>query len=113
MQGDRCCQHIGVIVLVDDIFVKGVFVNERRCDLIEAVPSAALPVLRLGNAAGVLPSNDLIHAHFAMGIGVIAHFHANPMPPHFLCDGSGSTGTEKGIENQIAGIGGNMDDALN
>ena len=113
MQSHRRCQHIGVIVLVDDIFIKGVFVNERRCYLIESVSSASLPALRLGNAAGVFPGNNLIHAHFAMGIGMIAHFHANPTPPHFLCDGSGSTGTEEGIKNQIAGIGGNMDDALN
>ena len=113
VQGHRRCQHIGIIVLVDDIFVKGVFVDERWCDLIETVPSAALPILCFGNAAGVFPSNDLIHAHFAVGIGVIAHFHTDPAPPHFLRDGSRGTGTEEGIKNQIAGIGGNMDDALN
>ena len=51
MQGDRCCQHIGVIVLVDDIFIKGVFVNERGCYLIEAIPAAALPINGFCNAA--------------------------------------------------------------
>ena len=72
-----------------------------------------MPVLRLGNAAGVLPGNDLIHAHFAMGKGMIAHFHADPAPPHFLCDGSSGTGTKERIKNQIAGIGGYADDAFN
>ena len=47
VQGNGSRQHIGIVVLVDDIFVKGVFVDEGRCDLIEAIPAAALPILQL------------------------------------------------------------------
>lgn len=49
VQGHRSRQHIGVIVLVDNIFIKGVFVNERGCYLIEAVAAATLPVNRFCN----------------------------------------------------------------
>ena len=48
-----------------------------------------------------------------MGIGVITHFHTDPAPPHFLGNGSSGAGTEERIKNKVAGIGGNMDDALN
>ena len=113
VQGNGSRQHIGIVVLVDNIFVKGVFVDEGRRDLIEAIPAAALPILRFCDAAGVLTRNHLVRTHLAVGVGVVAHFHTDPAPTHFLCYGSSRAGTEERIENKVAGVGCNVDDAFN
>ncbi len=113
MQGDCGRQHIGIIGLVNDILIKWIFDNQRRCDLIEAIAAAALPVLRLGDAARIVSGNHFIQTNLTMSVGMAAHFHTDPASAHFLRNGSSGAGTKEGIKNQIAGIGGNMDDALN
>ena len=47
-----------------------------------------------------------------MRIAVIAQLYAYPAPPHFMGNGRRRPGPQEGIQHQIAGIGGNLQDTL-
>ena len=65
--------------------------------------AAALPIHGCGNAT-LLASNDLFQSRQAMRAGVLAHFDADVAAAHFVGHCGGSTGTEKAIENEVAGV---------
>ena len=113
MEGHSRSQHIRIIRLIDDRLVKGVLVDEGGGQLIKAVSAAAFPVPRLGDAAWVISGDDLVQAYLAVGVGMVAHLNADIPPPHFVGDGGGGAGAEEGVQNQVTGVGGNVDDALN
>ena len=47
-----------------------------------------------------------------MGDGVIAHFNADVAAAHFVRYGGGGAGAEEGVEDEVAGVGGDVEDAL-
>ena len=48
-----------------------------------------------------------------MRIAVIAQLYTYPAPPHFMGDRRRGAGTEEGIQYQITGTGGNLQNTLN
>ena len=47
-----------------------------------------------------------------MADGVFAHFNADVATAHLVGDGSGGAGAEEGVEDKVAGFGGDVEDAL-
>ena len=47
-----------------------------------------------------------------MGDGVIAHFNADVAAAHLVRDGCGGAGAEEGVEDEVAGVGGDVEDLL-
>ena len=43
-----------------------------------------------------------------MGDGVIAHFNADIAAAHLVRDGGGGAGAEEGVEDEVAGVGGDV-----
>ncbi len=48
----------------------------------------------------------------AVGGGVLAHLDADPAPAHLVGDGGRGAGAEEAVEDQVAGVGGNVKNAL-
>ena len=44
--------------------------------------------------------------------GVLAHLDANPAPAHLVCHGGGGAGAEKAVEDEVVGVGCDVEDAL-
>lgn len=108
MEGHSRCQHIHIVGLIDDILVKGVFVDQGRSQFVKAVTAAALPILGLSDAAGILAGDHLVQPDFTVCVGVVAHFNTDIPPPHLVGDGGGSAGAKEGVEDEITRVGGNM-----
>ena len=53
-----------------------------------------------------------LQARGAMRDGVFAHFDADIAAPHLVRDRGGSARAKKGVENKVAGIGGDVKDAV-
>ena len=87
-------------------------VEYRRTEAIEAKPAAALPADALGNAA-LLSANDLLQARHAMADRVIAHFDADIAAAHLVRRRRSGAGAEEGIEDEIAGVGGDLEYMFN
>ena len=58
------------------------------------------------------PSTTFLQARQAVGEGVLAHLDADPAAAHLVSDGGGRAGAEERIEDEVARVGGDMDDAL-
>lgn len=80
-------------------------------ELIEAKAAAALPTHIFGDAA-LLAIDDLGQAWLTVRAGVIAHLDTDPAAVHLVGDSGGGAGAEKGVEDEIAFVGGDMEDAL-
>lgn len=48
-----------------------------------------------------------------MGVTMLAQFHHDPTPPHFMGYCTGSAGTGKGIEDEVIGFRSQGEDAMN
>ena len=86
-------------------------VEHRRAEAVEAKPAATLPADAFGNAA-LFAVDDLVQARNAMADGVRAHFDADVAAAHLVCYRRGGAGAEEGIEDEVAGVGGDVEDAL-
>ena len=113
MKSNSGSKHIRIIRFIDDVLIKGVFVDEGRGNLIETVTTATLPILCFGDAAGVLSGDDLVQTHLAVRVGVVTHFYTNPAPSHFLRNSGSGAGAKERVEHKVAGVGGNVDNAFN
>ena len=113
MEGHAGGQHVRVVIWVDDRFSEGVLVDEGGGQLVETVSAALFPFDGLGDPARVFPGDHLVKTHFAVGVGMTAHFNADVPAVHLVGNGGGGAGAEEGVENQVAGAGGNVDNALN
>ncbi len=86
-------------------------VEDRRAQAIEAEAAAALPAHRLRDAA-LLPVDDLAQPRHAMRDRVLAQLDADVAPPHLVRHGRGRAGAEEGVEDQVAGVGGECQESL-
>ena len=48
-----------------------------------------------------------------MGVCVTAHFNPDVPAAHLVSNGGGRAGAEEGVKNQVAGIGGDVNNAFN
>ena len=87
-------------------------VEHGRAEAIEPEPAPALPTDPLGDPAR-FPFDHLAEARPAVGDRVLAHLDADPAPAHLVRDRGGGTRAEEGIEDEVAGVGGNMDYPFN
>ncbi len=87
------------------------FVEHRRAKAVEAKSAAALPADVFGDAT-LFAADDLIQARDAMADGVRAHFDADVAAAHLVRHRRGGAGAEEGIEDEVAGVGGDMENAL-
>ena len=87
-------------------------VEHGRAEAVEAEAAAALPADAFGDAA-LFAVNHFVQARDAMGDGVIAHFNADVAAAHLVRYGGGGAGAEEGVEDEVAGVGGDVEDALN
>ena len=55
-----------------------------------------------------VPCDNFFEARNAVCFGVLTHFDADPTALHFVGDGSGGAGAQEGVEDEVAGVGGNM-----
>ena len=108
----RLGQHGGVELAAHHPVAPVIALQQRRCDAAEAEPAAAFPVGLLGHAACVCAIDDFAQPWHAVRDGVVAEFNADPATSHFVRDGSGCAGAEEGVEDEIAGVGGDLEDAL-
>ena len=101
--GQRGKAHFGVDAAIG--------VEDRRAQAHKAKAAAALPVHRLADAA-LLAVNHLLQARQAVRGGVLAHFDADPAPAHLVRDGGRGAGAEEAVEDEVVGVGGDVQDAL-
>ena len=113
VEGHAGGQHVRVVIRVDDRFSEGVLVDEGGSQLVETVSAALFPFGGLGDPARVFPGDHLVKTHFAVGVGMTAHFNADVPAAHLVGNGGGRAGAEEGVENQVAGVGGNVNNTFN
>lgn len=77
----------------------------------EAEAAAALPADILRDAA-LFALDHLLHSQGAVGAGVIAHFHPDPAAAHLVRDRRRGARAEETVEDEVAGVGGDVQDAL-
>ena len=87
------------------------FVEYGWAEAIEAEAAAALPAAAFGDAA-LFAVNHLVQARDAMANGMLAHFNADVAAAHLVRYGGGGAGAEERVEDEIAGVGGDVEDAL-
>src|SRR6185312_9929499 len=80
-------------------------------ELVEAEAAAAVPTDTFRNAA-LLAIDDFHETRLAMRARVLAHFDADPASAHLVRDGGGGAGAEEAVEDQVAFIGGDMNNTL-
>ena len=101
-----------IIVRIDNRIPPTVIHNQRRREAVVTKTAAALPIHRPGNTALVFTVDDLLQTRNDMRMTMLAQFHHNPAPPHFVRDCAGSAGTGEGIKNKVAGVGSNVQNTL-
>src|SRR5690606_34836108 len=79
-----------------------VAVEHGLAKAVEGEVAAALPSHSLTDAA-LFTVDHLAQARRAMGQGMVAHFDADPAPPHLVGDGCCGARAKKGIEDEITG----------
>ena len=87
------------------------FVEYGWAKAVEAEATAALPADAFGDAA-LFSLNHFVQARDAVANGVVAHFNADVAAAHLVRDGGGGAGAEEGVEDEVAGVGGDVEDAL-
>jgi hypothetical protein len=102
---DRCRQHFGVVVLVDDPLAPAVLLQQAGGEAVVAEAAAALANSRLADAALVLAVDDLFQARNDVRVAVLAQLDHDPAAAHLVGDGAGGAGTGEGVEDEVAGIG--------
>ena len=68
---------------------------------------ALAPAHRRADAT-LLARHHLLQARQAVGEGVLAHLDADPAPTHLVRHGGGGAGAEKAVEDEVAGVGGDI-----
>ena len=81
-------------------------VEHRRAEPVEAEAAATLSSRPLSEMPPCSPSMTLCEPRRAVGDGVVAHFDADLAPPHLVRDRRRGAGAEKGVEHEVAGVGG-------
>nr|VFJ69530.1 MAG: hypothetical protein BECKFW1821C_GA0114237_10196 [Candidatus Kentron sp. FW] len=76
-------------------------------------PKTVVPLLAygLGNTA-LFPFDDLSKARGTVGDSMFPHLDADPTPAHFMGDSGDGTGAEEAVEDEIAGVCGDVEDEL-
>ena len=117
---DECGQggkaHVGVDVAggVEDRLAEAH--EAKAAALLRGVPRRAVGG-RLSPADGAADAAAFAFDHFlqarqAVRAGVFAHFDADPAPPHLVRHRRRGAGAEEGVEDEVAGVGGDVEDAL-
>ncbi|OIQ86032.1 hypothetical protein GALL_321300 [mine drainage metagenome] len=101
--GHRGKAHRGVDVAVG--------VERGLAQGVEAETAATLPSHGFADAA-LLAVDDFLQARDAVGAGVLAHFDADPAAAHLVGHGGCGARAKEGVENEVAGVGGDVDDAM-
>ena len=60
----------------------------------------------------LLALDDLDHARRGMAAGMVPHLDPDPAAAHLVRHGRRGAGAEEGVENEVAGVGGDVQDAL-
>ena len=110
--GHRRGQHLGVVFLVDHPLAEAVLLQQAGRQAVVAEAAAALPAGGLGDAAGIFAVDDLLQARNDVGVAVLAQLDHDPAAAHLVGDGAGGAGASKGVEDKIAGIGRDVQNAL-
>ena len=106
---DSLGEALGLEVGVDDLVAPLVSLDEGGGQLVVAEAAAALPIDSLGDAAGVFAVDYFLEAGHAMSVAVVAKFDADPAAAHLVGDGGSRAGAEEGVEDKVAGVGGDME----
>jgi hypothetical protein len=64
------------------------------------------------NAAGVIAVDDFLQAWNDVGVAVLAELDHDPAAAHLVGDGAGGAGAGEGVEDEVAGLGGDLYYAL-
>jgi hypothetical protein len=105
-------QHLGVEVAVDDPLPPAVLLEQARRDTVVAEAPAALPPRGGRDAARILAVDDLLQPRNDVRVTVLAQLHHDPAAAHLVGDGAGGAGAGEGIEDEVAGVGSDVDDSL-
>lgn len=96
-----------------DTFVNSAFlIKDSFAQTIEAEPAATLPADRSRNST-LFTVNHLLQARHAMGHSMFTHFNTDIAPPHFVGNSSRGAGAKEGVQDEVAGVGSDMEDTLN
>src|SRR5512132_1278308 len=88
------------------------FIEHRAAQPVEPEPPSPLPVYGLGNTA-LLALHHFFQARCAVAFRMFAHFDANIMTAHFVCDCGSCAGPEEAIKNKVSGISGDLNNTFN
>ena len=81
--------------------------------MVIAETASAFPVYSLGYAAFIFIVDDFLQTGKTMGFAVVSQFNADPAATHFMGYCGGGAGTEKGVEDEVAWVGGDVEYSLN
>ncbi len=101
--GERGKAHGGVDVAVG--------VEGSLTQGVEAEAATTFPAHGFADAA-MLTVDDFLQARDAMRAGVVTHLNADPAAAHLVGHGGCGAGAEEGVEDEVAGVGGDVDDAV-
>ncbi|MNR15036.1 hypothetical protein D3C85_1315460 [compost metagenome] len=100
-------QHLGVVGRVDHPVAPLILFQQRRCKAHVAKATATLPANCLADTALILAVDHLLKPRHDMGMAVFAQLDHDPAAAHFMGHSAGSAGAAEGVENEVAGVGGN------
>ena len=89
-----------------------VLFQQRRRQAVVAETAAALPVDGLGDAAGVFAVDHLFQPGDDVGVAVLAQLHHDPAAAHFVGHRAGGAGAGEGVEDEVAGVGGDLNNSF-
>ncbi len=76
--------------------------------MVVAETAAALPGRRFTNTALIFAVDDFLQARNDVGVAVLAQLDHDPAATHLVGDGAGGAGTGEGVEDEVAGVGGDF-----
>ena len=105
-------EHGRVVFLGDDPLAPLVLGEQGGREFVVTKTAAASPADCLGDAAGVCTVDDLAKTRNTMRVAVLAEFDADPAAAHFVSNGCRRAGAEERIKDEIAGVGGYMNNSM-
>ena len=100
-------QHGGVELGVDDGVAPFVLNDQGWPQPVVTKATTTFPINGFGDAAFVFAVDNFFQPGNAMSVTVFAQLNSDPTPTHLVRDSGSRTGTEKGVENQVARIASN------
>ncbi|MNG12493.1 hypothetical protein D3C84_961060 [compost metagenome] len=106
-------QHFRVVDRIDHPVAPLILFQQRRCQTQIAEATAALPADRLADAALILAVDHLLQARHDMGMTVLAQLDHDPAATHLVGHRTRGAGAGEGVEDEVTGIGGQLQNSFN